>query len=67
MRILLKIFPSSADPTLKDQLPRIIYISRFLFDHNNSLSPTKIELYDFYWEDPNYQLITDHPIKFPPL
>lgn len=71
MRILLKLYSkndiSQQNSQLKDLLPRVIYLCRILFEHNNSLSPQKIDLLDFYPEDPNYQKLARFPISFPKL
>lgn len=52
---------------MKEYLPRTIYLTRILFDHYNNLSSTKIELIDYYNEDPLYENLSEAPIEFPKL
>ncbi|CAD8118867.1 unnamed protein product [Paramecium sonneborni] len=41
---------------------RILYFQKILYDHVNYLASKKIELIDFYYQDPKYNTITCHPI-----
>lgn len=56
-----------ANQQLRDYLPRLIYTTRFLFDHNNTLAPTKLDLVDYFTDDPAYKFVADTPIEFPKL
>jgi E3 ubiquitin-protein ligase HUWE1 len=42
---------------LKSFLPRIIYLMKFFYEHTNVLNPEKIQLYDYFTDDPNYHKI----------
>ncbi|CAD8124039.1 unnamed protein product [Paramecium sonneborni] len=42
---------------------RILYFQKIIYDHVNSLASRKIELIDFYYQDPKYKTITSHPIE----
>lgn len=39
-------------------MPRVIYLMRFFFEHNNMLNPIKLNLHDYFTEDPNFERIT---------
>ncbi|CAD8128232.1 unnamed protein product [Paramecium sonneborni] len=42
---------------------KILYFQKILYDHVNSLASIKIELIDFYYQDPTYKTIISYPIQ----
>ncbi|CAD8097413.1 unnamed protein product [Paramecium sonneborni] len=46
-----------------NSLPRLIYLVSILHQHNNYLSSQKIDLIDYYHEDPKYKTIVTNPIE----
>ncbi|CAD8063012.1 unnamed protein product [Paramecium sonneborni] len=71
MLILIKLYKNPKNESLFNQLeeyiPRVIYFTRILFDHYNNLSSTKIDLIDYFNEDPQYKNLSETPKEFPQL
>lgn len=65
MMVLLQVYKSKDQDSeyLKAFLPRVIYLMRFFFEHNNFLNPVKVQLYDYFQQDPHYALIQSSPPK----
>jgi hypothetical protein len=51
---------------LKSFLPRVVYLMRCFYEHTNLLNPDKLQLYDYFQDDPGYSLITSTPSKVTP-